>query len=62
MSGLVPQGETEEYYENTLRYLEENGIKTYGCYILTTPDVLLKMMENGTVSYVFLVDARIGLQ
>ena len=61
-TGLVPQGETEEYYENTLRYLEENGIKTYGCYILTTPDVLLKMMENGTVSYVFLVDARIGLE
>lgn len=60
-TGIVPQGEDADYYETALRYLEDNGIKTYGCYILTTPDVLLDMMEKGTVSYIYLVDARIGL-
>lgn len=60
-TGIVPEGETEEYYDQVIQYLQDNGIKAYGCYILTTPDVLLELMENGTAAYTYLVDARIGL-
>lgn len=60
-TGILPPGENEDYYETTLGYLEDNGIKTYGCYVLATPQVLLEMIENGTVSYIYLIDARIGI-
>lgn len=60
-TGILPPGDDADYYEKALRYLEDNGIKTYGCYILTTPEILLDMMADGTVSYVYLVDARIGI-
>ena len=60
-TGILPPGENADYYETTLGYLENNGIRTYGCYVLATPGVLLEMLEKGTVSYVYLVDARIGI-
>ena len=61
-TGILPEGAVPDYYDNVLNYLANNGINTYGCYILATPDVLLELMEEGTVSYLYLMDARIGLK
>lgn len=59
-TGIVPSGETPEYYQTVLDYFEENGIKTYGCYVIASPQTLLGMMDHGDVSDVSLIDAWIG--
>lgn len=59
--GILPSGEDPEYYAKTLSYIEENGVKVYGSHVIATPQTLLKMIEDGVVSYIRLTDARIGL-
>lgn len=60
-TGISPNGEDASYYLQTLEYMEENGIKTYGAYVIASPQTLLDMMEDGTAAYIRLLDARIGL-
>lgn len=60
--GILPSNEDPDYYAKTLRYMEEEGVKAYGCYVIATPQTLLKMIEDGVVSYVSMTDARIGLE
>lgn len=60
-TGILPEGADPDYYQNVLGYMEENGVKAYGCYVITTPQTLLNMMEKGTVSHVYLTDAWIGI-
>ena len=58
--GFLPTKEDSGYYQQVLSYFEENGVKAYGCYLIATPQVLLEMLENGTVWYIDITDARIG--
>jgi len=38
-----------DYYAKALAYVEENGVKACGCYIVSTPEHLLKIMEREDV-------------
>lgn len=42
--GIGVSGE-EDYYQNAIAYVEENGVKVYGCYIVATPQRICEMMD-----------------
>jgi len=46
----------QAFYENALAYIEENGIKVYGCFIVCSPQSLLEVMEMENISGVFIED------
>lgn len=48
------------YYESVIDYVEENGMYTYGCYLTTTPQNLLRLLDEGVVSKIFITDKQIG--
>lgn len=58
---IVPPGEDPDYYTKALDYMEENGVKAYGSYVIATPQALLEMMDEGLIAYIRLLDARIGI-
>lgn len=60
-TGITLGGDGASYYLDTLAYMEENGIKTYGVYIIASPQVLLELMNNGTAAYLRLLDAQIAI-
>lgn len=41
-----------DYYANALAYVEENGVKACGCYIIASPQHLLEIMEREDVLFV----------
>ena len=43
----------QAFYENALAYIEENGIRVYGLYVVASPQMLLQLMEMENVSGVF---------
>lgn len=49
------------FYEEALRYIEENGINAYGCFIVCSPQSLLEIMEMENVSGVFIEDFWLGI-
>lgn len=49
----------DNYYEGVLDYVEENGVMTYGCYLVASPQQLLELLDSGTVSQVWPIDAWI---
>lgn len=49
------------YYEGVLNYVEENGVMTYGCYLVASPQQLLELLDSGTVSQVWPIDAWIAV-
>jgi len=50
----LPNGESNpNFYEDTLSYVEQNGVMVYGCYIVTTPQTLLELMEREDVLFVY---------
>ena len=59
-TGFSPS-EDDTYYQKTLAYMEENGIRSYGAYVFATPSALLEMLEDGTAAYISLIDAQIGI-
>lgn len=60
-TGFSPSGEDDSFYQKTLAYMEENGIRSYGAYVLATPSALLNMLDNGTAACISLIDAQIGI-
>ncbi len=54
--GLVYGGD-RNYYREVLDYVEENGVMTYGCVVTAAPSQLLKLMEDGRISQIRLMDA-----
>lgn len=60
-TGVVCENDDPNYYQKVLDYFEENGIKTYGCYIIATPETLLDLIDSGIVYYTCLIDAWIGI-
>lgn len=50
-----------EYYAGVLEYVEENGVMTYGCYVVCDAAQLLQMLDNGTASQIWPIDAWIDV-
>lgn len=59
--GILPPGDDPDYYTKTLSYIEENGVKAYGSYVIATPQALLEMMDEGIIAHIHLLDAWIGV-
>lgn len=51
----------ENYYEGVLNYVEENGVMTYGCYVVGSPKLFLELLDSGAASQVWLQDAWIDV-
>lgn len=49
----------ENYYEGVLNYVEENGVMTYGCYVVGPPALFLELLDSGAASQVWPQDAWI---
>ena len=51
----------DNYYEGVLNYVEENGVMTYGCYVVGSPELFLELLDSGAASQVWLQDAWIDV-
>ena len=51
----------ETYYQDVLDYVAENGVNTYGIYVVATPQTLLSLYDTGLVSQIFPMDADIKI-
>ena len=60
-TGIIPDWADRDIYDTYLAYMEENGVKVFGCYVITTPKLLLEMLEDWDISYVHLSKAWIGV-
>lgn len=49
------------YYADALQYVEENGVKVYGCYITASAKRLLEINEMDNVKYLYPVEAWINI-
>lgn len=54
-------GYSTGYYQSVLNYVEENGVMTYGCYVVGSPKLFLKLLDSGTASQVWLQQAWIDV-
>ena len=52
--------ETGETYRETLDYVAEHGVHSYGAFIIGSPQTFLELWENGTASQIWIQDAWIG--
>lgn len=59
-TGVVSPYGDEDFYQNALNYVEENGVKAYGCSIIATPEVLRELMKQDIVACVHISDAWVG--
>lgn len=57
----IPVWFGKDYYQTVLDYVEEHGVMSYGAVVVTSPQTLLELLDQGIVSYVTLLDAWIGL-
>lgn len=58
----LPSGESNpDFYSDTLAYVEENGVMIYGCYIVSTPQMLLELMEREDVLFVYPTDGWLNI-
>jgi len=48
------------YYEEVLKYVEEYGIYSYGCYITASPGTVLELLDSGMITQAWVKDARIN--
>lgn len=51
----------DDYYERVLSYVEENGVMTYGCYVVGSPELFLELLDSGAASQVWVQDAWIDI-
>lgn len=49
------------YYTDVLKYVEENGIYSYGCYVSGTPETFLALIKSGSISQVWIEDIWISV-
>lgn len=57
----VGYSQYDNYYEGVLNYVEENGVMTYGCYVVGTAQQLLDLLDSGIASQVWPMDAWIDV-
>lgn len=50
-----------DFYQEVLDYVEENGVKAYGCIVTGTPETLLNLLNSGSILDLQLMDAWIDV-
>lgn len=60
-TGLVPDGTDSGFYQRALDHMKESGVKTYGCYVIATPEVLQELMTSSIIACISLEQAWIGV-
>ncbi len=50
----------DSFYQETLDYVGENGVYTYGGYLTASPETFLELLDSGAVSQVWIEDVWIG--
>ncbi len=50
-----------DYYAKALAYVEEHGVKAYGCYIVGSPQALLELMEREDVLMVYPMEGWLNI-
>lgn len=50
---LDPYGDLETYYSTVQRFIEENGIKTYGVTVLGSPSEILQFCEQAGIEGIY---------
>ena len=53
--------EDNNFYLQALDYVEENGVKSYGCIVTGTPEKLLSLLDSGKILNIQLLDAWIDV-
>ena len=53
--------EDNNFYLQALDYVEENGVKSYGCIVTGTPEKLLSLLNSGKILNIQLLDAWIDV-
>lgn len=59
-TGIAAPNGDENFYQDALNYVEENGVKSYGCHIIATPEVLRELMKEDIVMCINISDAWVG--
>ena len=57
----IARYDDRDIYQNTLDYVEENGVLSYGVVVMASPKLLLEVMDDELVSFVDPVDGWIDL-
>lgn len=60
-TGIEVNGHGQCYYTQVLSYVKENGVYSYGCYVVGTPETFLRLLDSGAVSQVWIEDAWISI-
>lgn len=58
--GLAPYDD-RDIYQNTLNYVAENGVYSYGVVVMGTPELLLEVMEDPLVMNIALTDGWLDI-
>lgn len=48
-------------YDLVLNYVEENGVKSFGVVAMTSPETLLKIMNEGFVEKISILDVKVSM-
>lgn len=57
----IPSDDTDlDYYSNVLAYVEENGVNAFGAYIISTPQALIDLYEEGIISDFIIGDSWVS--
>ncbi len=49
----------KSYYQQSLDYIAEYGVYSYGCYVEGPPQLFLELLDSGVVSQVWILDIQI---
>ena len=59
LNALYANKNEASYYQSVLDYVTENGVKTYGVLVNGSAADILAMMDSGTVSQIWPLDAKV---
>ena len=60
-TSLVPDGTDSGFFQRALNHMKEAGVKTYGCYVIATPEVLQDLLASSRIACISLEKAWIGV-
>ncbi|MGN0999744.1 MAG: anti sigma factor C-terminal domain-containing protein [Faecousia sp.] len=57
----IPVSSNDSYYQDALSYVGENGVKSYGCVVVGTPQALLALLDSGVACQIIPMEAWVGV-
>jgi len=60
-SGRVVYGTSQSYYDNTLAYVNEHGVKSYGCIVTGSPDAIEHLLDAGIAAQIRILDGWLSI-